>query len=87
MSLRSTRSVIEDLRANGRLIEVKERVDPHLELPKYIVACIAVAVLRCCLAMFEVASFRLQRICLGHSIERGLSFARPLMCCSSGCPV
>ncbi len=32
MSLRSTRSVIEDLRANGRLIEVKDEVDPHLEL-------------------------------------------------------
>lgn len=32
MSFRSTRSVVEDLRANGRLIEVSDEVDPHLEL-------------------------------------------------------
>lgn len=32
MSFRNTRSVVEDLRAHGRLIEVRDEVDPHLEL-------------------------------------------------------
>ncbi len=32
MSLRSTRQVIEDLRVHGRLIEIQDEVDPHLEL-------------------------------------------------------
>ena len=32
MSVRNTRSVVEDLRAHGRLIEITDEVDPHLEL-------------------------------------------------------
>ena len=32
MPARSTRSVVEDLRAHGRLIEISDEVDPHLEL-------------------------------------------------------
>ena len=32
MSIRSTRSVVEDLRANNRLLEIGDEVDPHLEL-------------------------------------------------------
>lgn len=32
MKHRSTRDVVEDLRADGRLIEVTDEVDPHLEL-------------------------------------------------------
>jgi 4-hydroxy-3-polyprenylbenzoate decarboxylase len=32
MGLRSTRQVVEDLRTHGRLIEVLDPVDPHLEL-------------------------------------------------------
>ncbi len=32
MSFRSTRAVVEDLRAHGRLIEIRDVVEPHLEL-------------------------------------------------------
>ncbi len=32
MTTRSTRQVVEDLRQHGRLIEIRDEVDPHLEL-------------------------------------------------------